>query len=73
MKNRKYNIILQLDKDELVGVSVEDDNGYTAVTSHQVPDLLLAILTVLHSHWGQVFGLCQGHQANIFYLLHCYV
>ena len=59
-----------LDKDELVGVGVEDDHCHAAVTLHQVPDLLLPILTILHPHWSQILGFIQWNKTDIADVLH---
>ena len=50
-----------LNKDELLSVRVEDDNGDTAVTSHQVPDLSATSLTVFHPHGIEETRLVKGN------------
>ena len=50
-----------LDKDELLSVGVEDDDGDAAVTPHQVPDLGPPSLAVLQPHGIEETGLGEGN------------
>ena len=61
-----------LDKDELLSVGVEDDDGDAAVGPHEVPELGPAPLPVLQPHRRQEPGLCQRDELHITDVLHCH-